>query len=879
MSKVKRSGFAQLLVGAIIPLILALILAVIEYFTGQSLPELIMNLMGGEQTFVDSVLVVPTSQHPIIYGIDIWRLMMDGYDKLRSIGMIVLGAGLMLAALSFTFENVKLLPEKWSMSIVRSAFWVFIIIMIFPDLWSVAGEFVNYISLPDNKIILSGGELANILNNLGLTGVWNHLKLNFNLSDIGQSIIAVILAITLEILSIGVLLVIVALGAARILLLTMAFLLFPVAVALSIIPYIRRIIEHVNEILLGMLLSPMLSSAVLYAGSSILQAVGQQPILALLVAYTTLTIAVMTPVLLVRLLGSIYTSIKSGIDMATSAAVSAVMGGITAAGGYLLGMSGVLGGAGGMVAQGAGGTVASLAASVGGEALTRAQSVVNARQNLMNAVTTAMAVGATKKPSLKTRLKQHAKYLPLAVLSGMAGGFAKGLGLGGVDPSKVGSVIGGRAGAKLATVAAFDEVKGELAENFVYYALSHDVTPNWDEVESLMKWYRGELSDDEVMPLFNTLLGRKVSKEEVQGFKRGLKVVIGPADRPNAGLALARFAGALRDKKNILRPGGNYGSILAMGDAYRAVANLKYGRLSPHQINAIYNEWVKRGINPDLADHLSRSGAIRQILNLGEHTLYENMNKVLEKADEIVKKANVEVDEGMAYDIYKGLLSMDDETVGKAFANAFLGDALDTKYGEIKPSDLMLVDYESYGKHMKKVVEDLYKKGEYSKIIALDLATDEKYYDTVSNSAELISLGDHINAFAEGVKKLDDFKTYRNMLTRMVGGDQEYHALMDDVNIKDNKIAINALGWLDEFENLAKSNPQKYDRLVKAIVRRTNKKRKDVIRHMMETLVPGKEHETVKDVVPEKLGRAISYYSDVRGMTKVDWRKGKRVSK
>lgn len=815
----RRRGIG-FLAAALIPVILAVIIAILEGVFQTSITELILGAIGGEQVVIDSLLKVPTSSTPRLMNVTVWPLMIDAYDKMRAFGVLVLAIGLFLAALSFAFENIKLLPEKWSLSIVRTSFWAFIMIMIFPDLWTAGGELINYLSLPDNKVILSGGEITTIAKQLSLGNALGNL-LNFN--ELGQSILAAIIGIAMLILSIATLITAVALGGLRILLIVMAFLLFPITVALSMIPFVSKIIRHVNEVLTGVLLSPLLSAGALYAGASILNSIGEgaSPLLPPLIAYATLVLASMAPVILIPLLGTIYGSVKSGIDMAVSAATAAVIGGITAASGYA-GALGSLGGGGGIAAGAIQGlnTAQIIAGQTGvGGGLQRSSVVQNAKQAVGSY--TGFGAGAKPiKPSLKTRLKYHAKYLPLAVLSGALHGFTgKMIGIK-ADPKALGSRIGSRAAANIAEITALESMSGEAGEALVFAALvDHNVNPDWEAGRLLERWHGGTLSDNDFLRSMR-MLGVRLNKQSLPGIRRALdRTMRGEKPSSIASEIYGRVGAMLRrEGKRVFVPRGDYAFYAARKDMLREKALTTYSDFSEAQKAAIKERLLTAGMPENVVSEVvNNKDYLQVLLSTGDDVM--NYNHVRIESDDYandfieavgIKKTHAKFE---ADDTYLKIMSMSDEDVGRGFSALLLGDKVNIGGAEVDTGNLMNIDYGDMGRYAKKIISDYYEAAKQADAMAKEAKSRGmeneaiKYEDEAyRNYAKVIAIG--LPTFDKDKRIVADEKagivTFNDRL------DQFYHAM--------NRVA----GWRVSEKRGRGSAKKLYNIIMKANEERIN---------------------------------------------------------
>ncbi|MCS6768366.1 MAG: hypothetical protein RMJ59_03670 [Candidatus Nitrosocaldus sp.] len=302
------------------------VIAVLAVIALISLSIGIVNTIGS--TFVDVAIVVPKLHDN--------SMNMTMYGFFRDTSLYILVMVMTLAGVSLMLENIALLPRHTAYSMISKGVLFVLLLFAFPLLWDPIAYSVEEFSL----YILSPEDPSNATERI--RWIWE------NISAIGspsmpdpmelldparlserlfvdvfmgafKSFIALVLMISLYLV-----------GTIRLVLTAVLIIGLPLILMISLVPFLKRISDMLINTLIGLSISPILSSLTITAGSAYVMSAGLEPLQLWIASVAIASLAVYFPTLLAPTLGSLVTSISAWV---TGAGVS----GILLAGGSIAG--------------------------------------------------------------------------------------------------------------------------------------------------------------------------------------------------------------------------------------------------------------------------------------------------------------------------------------------------------------------------------------------------------------------------------------------------------------------------------------------------------------------------------------------------------------
>jgi hypothetical protein len=294
------------------------------------------------------------------------------YNSLRYISIFLIAMAVVIGMMIFLGEQFGIQRKGQALDIISSSFFYILLLMFFPLLWDTVATGVEaldiYIMNPGNPtpdaaaarakdlFIKLGGistevDMGKVFTDIGNAVIGNHQGLTQTFHDLMTAVFRAFMAAMIFLTMFIV-------GTMRIVMTATIIVGLPVILSIRLIPWIRKPADRLLDTLYGLVVATIISSIVVVAGTAYLDTMPkdtvEQNFQATIAAMGVILLAVLMPVMLSPMLGSIITSV-------TGMATTALAAGVTAAG---AGIAGAARGAGAML--GGGGAGQAMAAAMGG---------------------------------------------------------------------------------------------------------------------------------------------------------------------------------------------------------------------------------------------------------------------------------------------------------------------------------------------------------------------------------------------------------------------------------------------------------------------------------------------------------------------------------
>lgn len=290
-----------------------------------------------ETSYVKLITEMPKFEYNIQEGRELGNRNFEIYQILRNIALLIFVFVIIFSGLSFMFENISLIPPETGYQILSKSIIYVFFFFFFPPLWDLLATAVEQTSLwilnPEDTTDPTKN-ISYLLNRLG-NGIECNLedeRCKFSLDALVSGItdpfttlknmflitfLAVFKAIAFLIFMFTTFL----LGTIRIVLTATITIAIPIILVLSLLPFFRRITSRFIDAFLGLMITPIFSALGIIAGVAHLQTIvssNPDPIVEWFTALAIMGLTTFIPVLVVPMLGSLFSSITS----ITSSAVS-----------------------------------------------------------------------------------------------------------------------------------------------------------------------------------------------------------------------------------------------------------------------------------------------------------------------------------------------------------------------------------------------------------------------------------------------------------------------------------------------------------------------------------------------------------------------------
>jgi hypothetical protein len=303
------------------------------------------------------------------------RQLFATYNSLKYVSIFIIGAAVVIGMIIFLGEEFGIQKKGTAIETISNSFFYLVLLMFFPLLWDVVAagtETLNIYILnpadptPDaaaakakelflklggiNTEVNSGDYVGKFFSDLGklVFGDPGGIIQSFHdlMTSVFRAFMAALIFLTIFIV-----------GTMRMVMTATIIAGLPVILAIKLIPWIRKPADRLLDTLYGLVVATVISSVVIVAGTAYLDTMPkgtlEQNFQATIGAVGVILLAVLMPVMLSPMLGSIITSV-------TGMATTALAAGITAAGAGVAGagrgaMAAIGGGAGQVSAMTMGG--------------------------------------------------------------------------------------------------------------------------------------------------------------------------------------------------------------------------------------------------------------------------------------------------------------------------------------------------------------------------------------------------------------------------------------------------------------------------------------------------------------------------------------------
>ena len=313
LSRRRSRGVAPLIIG-IAALIFGLLAVLISTFAPQ-IAQWLLGAFGGEQGVYFFLIEIPTADvnNPAVMTTPITNV----FNLLRNIALVFFAVVLIIAGLYYALESFRLVSEGTAASIVTGSVFTALMIYLFLPVYNVVASLFNTLTSPNQGYILAPGMIRCLIEwairapssgNLAGEAVAFFMSVFF----------LVMVAITLIAVAI--------LGILRIFFIGAVVAIMPIALVLRLIPLTRRIAESFIDMLIGLMLSSLMSAIFLRFGYEVINAGSFTGLAGTVVAWGTLIAAAMMPTVLAPRLGSLFMSTVGMVSAAVSTAAIGTVG-------------------------------------------------------------------------------------------------------------------------------------------------------------------------------------------------------------------------------------------------------------------------------------------------------------------------------------------------------------------------------------------------------------------------------------------------------------------------------------------------------------------------------------------------------------------------
>ncbi len=296
------------------------------------------------------------------------------YNSLRYVSYFLIAMAVVIGMMIFLGEQFGIQRKGQALDIISNSFFYILLLMFFPLLWDTVATGVEaldiYIMNSGNPTPDAAAARAKDLF-IKLGGVSTEVDMGKLFTDIGNAVIGqhqgltqtfhdLMTAVLRAFMAAMIFLTMFIVGTMRIVMTATIVVGLPIILAIRLIPWIRKPADRLLDTLYGLVVATIISSIVVVAGTAYLDTMPkdtiEQNFQATIAAMGVILLAVLMPVMLSPMLGSIITSV-------TGMATTALAAGVTAAG---AGIAGAARGASAMLGGGGAGQAMAAAAMGGG---------------------------------------------------------------------------------------------------------------------------------------------------------------------------------------------------------------------------------------------------------------------------------------------------------------------------------------------------------------------------------------------------------------------------------------------------------------------------------------------------------------------------------
>lgn len=292
--------------------------------------------------FLDAVVKMPRFDYRFQngeQGNDNWIM----YRNLRSVSFMILAVALTYSAVVLVGEEFEVFRKGEAFSMLSKGLLIIVFIFTFPPIWDLYASgmegLARYVLNPSNPN-QAGQKVSTLIQMIGgitppeldwttiINGLTDPNSFQGFFRDVFLAVFKAFIAALLMFLMFVI-------GTVRIVLTGVLVIALPIILALSIVPYLGRVMERLKDILIGLSLAPLLSALAVSAGLALINSTNFSPLQEWLAAIAVALLAVTFPVITAPVLGSLVSSASTiftgGMLAGTLFGGSAVIGGVTGA--------------------------------------------------------------------------------------------------------------------------------------------------------------------------------------------------------------------------------------------------------------------------------------------------------------------------------------------------------------------------------------------------------------------------------------------------------------------------------------------------------------------------------------------------------------------
>ena len=309
----RSRGVAPLIIG-----IAALIFGVLAIAISMAAPQIaqwLLGAFGGEQGVYFFLVEIPTADvnNPAVMTTPITNV----FNLLRNIALVFFAVVLIIAGLYYALESFRLVSEGTAASIVTGSVFTALMIYLFLPIYNVTAALLNTLTSPSQGYILSPGMIQRLIE------CAVHAPPSGNFAD---QTIAFFMSVFFLVMVAVTLIAVAILGILRIFFIGAVVAIMPISLVLRLIPLTRRVAESFIDMLVGLMLSSLMSAIFLRFGYEVLNAGSFTGLAGSVVAWGTLIAAAMMPTVLAPRLGSLFMSTVGMVSAAVSTAAIGTIG-------------------------------------------------------------------------------------------------------------------------------------------------------------------------------------------------------------------------------------------------------------------------------------------------------------------------------------------------------------------------------------------------------------------------------------------------------------------------------------------------------------------------------------------------------------------------
>ena len=250
---------------------------------------------------------------------------------IRNISMMFFAAVLIVAAICYVTESMKVMREGTALSILTGSIFALIFMFLALPLYNAVAAVFNELTDPKRSLILGGGMITSIAKNAVVSNV-SWLNLGEALAQLfGSMFFLIMTAVALVLVSV--------LGIMRLFMIGALIAMLPLWIVLRAIPVTRHVGESMIEQLMGLVLASLVSAIILRFGYEVAAVGCFTGLTATIASIATLITAAMMPTILAPRLSGLMTTgalvSSQAVSAAAQTAVGAALGGIAGVGGAL----------------------------------------------------------------------------------------------------------------------------------------------------------------------------------------------------------------------------------------------------------------------------------------------------------------------------------------------------------------------------------------------------------------------------------------------------------------------------------------------------------------------------------------------------------------